>query len=158
MSFNHITLKGNLTRDPEVKFLKNGTAVCNLGIAVNRVWKDENGNKMEECMFIDCTAWGQRGETISEYFSKGDQILIAGRLDLQTWEDKNTGDKRSKHIVTVETFDFCSGKKDSDGSGKSRQSQSGQNKQNQRQQGNQGSSQGRNAQPPQDDPDDDIPF
>ena len=96
-SFNKVILVGNLTRDPEVKYTASGTAVANLGLAVSRTWFDKQQNqKREETTFVDVTLWARQAEVAGEYLSKGRPVLIEGRLQLDTWDDKETGKKRSK--------------------------------------------------------------
>ena len=104
MSFNQVTLMGNMTRDPEGKFATSGMAISSFTIAVNRKWKDK-----EEVSFIDCTAFGKTAELIQKFFTKGKPILVSGRLKQDTWEDRNTGQKRSKLGVIVETMTFVGG-------------------------------------------------
>ena len=104
--FNQVTIAGNLTRDPELRYTPKGTAVADFGLAINKSWKDEQGEKHEKCTFVDVTAWSGAAETISQYLHKGDPILLSGELDLQTWEDKQTGDKRSKLKVILRSFTF----------------------------------------------------
>jgi len=106
MAFNKVILLGNLTRDPETRTTPSGQSVTNFSIAVNRNWLDKDGQKQEETSFIECDAWAGRGETIAKYFSKGRQILVCGRLRQDTWEDKETGKKRSAIRVVVEEFSF----------------------------------------------------
>jgi len=106
MSFNKVILMGNLTRDPESRTTPSGQTVTNFSIAVNRTWNDSNGNRQEATDFIDCDCWGARGETIAKYFTKGRQILVSGRLSQQSWDDKETGKKRSTIRVVVEEFSF----------------------------------------------------
>ena len=110
MSINHVAIGGNLTRDPEIMYLPSGTAIANFSIANNRKYK-VNGEKHEEVSFIDCTAFGKTAETISEYLSKGSGVIVEGRLKTDSWEDKNTGAKRSKLKVIVNLFHFVGGKK-----------------------------------------------
>jgi single-strand DNA-binding protein len=105
-SFNKVILMGNLTRDPELRYTPKGTAIARIGVAVNRVWTTETGEKKEEVTFVDCDAYGKTGETIGQYLKKGSPILIEGRLRLHAWEDKNTKQKQSKLRVDVETFKF----------------------------------------------------
>ncbi len=112
MNYNKLALAGNLTRDPELKYTPKGTAVCNLGIAINRTWKNEAGEKMEEVTFVDLTAFGRTAEAIAQYLKKGRGIFIDGRLKLDTWDDKTTGKKRSKLGVVVESFQFTDGKRE----------------------------------------------
>jgi len=103
---NIVILIGNLTRDPQLKYLPSQTAVADFGLAVNRRYKSAAGEDKEDVMFIDCSAFGKTGEMINQYFRKGKQIFIEGRLKLDTWDDKQTGQKRSKHAVIVENFQF----------------------------------------------------
>lgn len=107
-SFNQVILIGHLCADPEMKITPSQMEVCNFRIGVNNSRKDSNGNKRDEVLFIDCTAFGKTAETISQYFQKGKPILIVGRLRLEQWEDKNGG-KRSKHTITVDRFTFVGG-------------------------------------------------
>jgi single-strand DNA-binding protein len=101
-SFNKVILLGNLTRDPEVRYTPKGTAVTELGMAVNRVYTAENGEKREETTFVDVTLWGRTAEIAGEYLKKGRPVLIEGRLQLDTWDDKQSGQKRSKLKVVGE--------------------------------------------------------
>lgn len=103
---NKVVLLGNLTRDVELKQTPSGTAVAQLGLAMNRKWKDAQGEKREEVTFVDCEAWGKTAEIIAQYFGKGRQILVEGRLKLDQWEDKDSGAKRSKLKVVIEQFYF----------------------------------------------------
>ena len=105
-SFNKVILAGNLTRDPELRYTPKGTAVARIGIAVNRQWRDESGQQKEEVTFIDVDAWGKQAETISQYLKKGRPILIEGRLKLDSWDDKQTNQKRYQLRVVLETFQF----------------------------------------------------
>ncbi len=101
-SFNKVILLGNLTRDPEVRYTPKGTAVTELGMAVNRVYTAENGEKREETTFVDITLWGRTAEIAGEYLKKGRPVFIEGRLQLDTWDDKQSGQKRSKLKVVGE--------------------------------------------------------
>jgi single-strand DNA-binding protein len=101
-SFNKVILLGNLTRDPEVRYTPKGTAVAELGMAVNRVYTAENGEKREETTFVDVTLWGRTAEIAGEYLKKGRPVFIEGRLQLDSWDDKQTGQKRSKLKVVGE--------------------------------------------------------
>ena len=105
-SFNKVILLGNLTRDPEIRVTPKGTATCQLGLAVNRQFKDESGATRDETTFVDIEAWGRQAETISKYCTKGKPLLIEGRLKLDSWEDKTSGQKRSKLKVVLENFQF----------------------------------------------------
>jgi single-strand DNA-binding protein len=108
-SYNKVILMGNLTRDVELRHTASNTAVASLGLATNRKYKDGQGQQQEEVCFIDATAWGKTAETIAQYFSKGQPILIEGYLKLDEWEDKNGGGKRSKIQVVIERFTFVGG-------------------------------------------------
>ena len=117
-SYNRVILVGNLTRDPEVKYIASGTAVCELGLAVNRTWFDKNTNeKKEETTFVDVTLWGRQAEVAGEYLSKGRSILIEGRLQTDSWDDKETGKKRSKLKVIGEEMRMLGSPKDGGGGG-----------------------------------------
>lgn len=104
--FNKVILMGNLTRDPETRTTPSGQSVTQFGLAVNRTWKGADGQQQEAVSFIDCVAWGKAGEIIAQYLGKGRGILVSGRLDQRSWEDKETGGKRSKVEVIVEDFNF----------------------------------------------------
>lgn len=104
--FSKAVLAGNLTRDPETRNTPSGAQVTGFSIAVNRVFRDSSGNKQEKVSFFDCSAWGKMGETIAQYAKKGDSILVSGRLDQRSWEDKETGQKRSRVELVVEDFNF----------------------------------------------------
>ena len=111
-SYNKVILMGNLTRDPELKYLPSGSAVANVGIAVNRNWTDrESGEKREEVCFVDLEAFGRTAETMNEYLQKGRPVLIEGRLRHRTWETDD-GQRRSKHDIFVERFQFVGGRQD----------------------------------------------
>jgi single-strand DNA-binding protein len=102
-SYNKVILVGNLTRDPQVKYTPSGTAVTEIGLAVNRYWFDKQTNsRKEETTFVDVTLWGRDAEVAGEYLAKGRPVLIEGRLQLDTWDDKQTGQKRSKLRVVGE--------------------------------------------------------
>jgi len=105
-SFNQVILIGNLTRDPELRVTPKGTALCTFGLAVNRSYKDESGNVREEVNFFDIESWGKQAEVISKFMTKGRPIFIQGRLRLDTWDDKTTGQKRNKIKIVLENFQF----------------------------------------------------
>lgn len=109
MSFNRVVLLGNLTRDPELRYLPKGTAVARIGMALNRVWYNDAKEKQEEVTFVDCDAFGKTAENIAKYLKKGAMILIEGRLKLDSWKDKTSGENRTKLLVMVESFSFCGG-------------------------------------------------
>jgi len=104
-NLNKVMLMGNLTRDPELRYTPNNTAVANLGLAINRRYKSGEGEQKEETTFIDCEAWGRTAEVINQYLKKGRPVYIEGRLKLDQWQDKDGGN-RSKLKVVVETFEF----------------------------------------------------
>ncbi|HIG26536.1 MAG TPA: single-stranded DNA-binding protein [Verrucomicrobiales bacterium] len=109
-NFNKVYLLGNITRDPEIRYTPKGTAIARLGLAVNRSWKTESGETHEEATFIDVDAFGRQAETLGQYLRKGNPIFIEGRLRLDTWEDKQTNQKRSKLYVVLENFQFLGSK------------------------------------------------
>ena len=113
-SFNKVILMGNITRDPQLKYLPSQTAVCEFGIAVNRKYKTASGEERDDVCFVDVSAFGKTGEVINQYLHKGDPIHIEGRLKFDSWEDKTSGGKRSKLSVIIDSFQFVGGKK-SDG-------------------------------------------
>jgi single-strand DNA-binding protein len=109
-SFNKVILVGNLTRDPELRYTPKGTAIAKLGLAVNRNWTSESGEKKEEVTFVDVDAFGRTAENLAQYMRKGRPLLVEGRLKLDTWEDKNTHQKQSKLKVVLESFSFIDSK------------------------------------------------
>jgi single-strand DNA-binding protein len=109
-SFNKVILLGNLTRDPQVRYTPSGTAVAELGLAVNRTWFDKQSNsRKEETTFVDVTVWARTAEVAGEYLSKGRPVLIEGRLQLDQWDDRETGQKRSKLKVIGENMTMLGG-------------------------------------------------
>ena len=105
---NRTILKGNLTRDMDLRYTPKGTAVGEFAIAVNRKWKDTTSGEMkEEVVFLECQAWSRQAEVIAEHFKKGSPILVEGRLAQDKWTDKETGKARTKTLVVVEQFEFC---------------------------------------------------
>ena len=104
--FSKAIITGNLTRDPELRTTPNGASVCGFSVAVNRTFKDSNGEQKEDVSYIDCSAWGRLGEMINQYAKKGSGVLVSGRLDQRSWEDKNGGGKRSRVEIVVEDFNF----------------------------------------------------
>ena len=111
-NFNKVYLMGNLTRDPEMRVTPKGTAICQFGLAISRSWKDESGQTREETAFVDVEAWGKQGEVISKYCTKGRPLFVEGRLKFDQWEDKTSGQKRSKLKVVLENFQFIGGPRD----------------------------------------------
>ncbi|MBN2492125.1 MAG: single-stranded DNA-binding protein [Planctomycetes bacterium] len=104
-NLNKVFLIGKLTRDPDLRHTPQGTAVAELGLAVNRVWRDPGGEKREETCFVDISAWGTQAQTIHKYLRKGSPIFVEGRLHFSSWETKE-GEKRSKLRVRMESFQF----------------------------------------------------
>ena len=109
-SFNKVILLGNLTRDPEIRYTPKGSAVCDLGIAVNRAYTLENGERREEVTYVDVVLWARLAEIAAEYLKKGRPVFIEGRLQLDTWDDKQSGQKRSKLRVIGETMQLLGGR------------------------------------------------
>ena len=105
-SFNKVILMGNLTRDPELRYTPKGTAIAKIGLAVNRVWTNEAGEKKEEVTFVDVDVFGRTAENVGQYMRKGRPILVEGRLKLDQWDDKQTGQKKSKLGVVAESVQF----------------------------------------------------
>ena len=116
-SYNKVFLLGNLTRDPEVRYTPKGSAVADLGIAVNRQYTLDNGEKREEVTFVDVTLWGRQAEVAGEYLKKGRSVFIEGRLQLDTWDDKQSGQKRSKLKVIGEMMQMLGGRPGGGGGG-----------------------------------------
>jgi single-strand DNA-binding protein len=114
---NRVILIGNLTRDPQLKYLPSQTAVVDFGLATNRKFKTAQGEDREEVCFVDCSAFARQAEVINEYCRKGKQIYIEGRLKFDQWEDKQGGGKRSKLSVVVENFQFLGGREGGGGGG-----------------------------------------
>ena len=116
-NLNKVLLIGNLTRDPELRVTPKGTAICQFGLAVNRSYKDDAGQTREETTFVDIEAWGRQGETISKYCTKGRSLFVEGRLRFDQWEDKTSGQKRSRIKVVLDNFQFIGGRGDGGGEG-----------------------------------------
>lgn len=109
-SFNKVILLGNLTRDPQLRYLPSQMPVVDFGLAVNHRYRTKDGQDKEEVLFIDCSCFGKSAETINQYCRKGKALLVEGRLRYETWEDKQGGGKRSKHSIMVEGFQFVGGR------------------------------------------------
>src|SRR6185295_15250845 len=116
-SFNKVILVGNLTRDPEVRYTPKGSAVCDLGLAVNRQYTLDNGEKREEVTYVDVVLWARLAEIAGEYLKKGRPVFIEGRLQLDTWDDKQSGQKRSKMRVIGETMQLLGSRPSSSDAG-----------------------------------------
>lgn len=107
--FNKVILMGNLTRDVEVRTTPSGQNVARFSLAVSRSWRGQDGQQQDQTSFINCVAWGKAGEIIAQYVSKGSPLLVSGRLDQRSWDDKESGQKRSAVEVIVEDFNFIGG-------------------------------------------------
>jgi single-strand DNA-binding protein len=107
-NLNKVILAGNLTRDPELSYTPSNTAICKFGLAINRRWRDPQGESREETCFVDCTAFGRQAETINQYMRKGRGLLLEGRLQFSQWTGQD-GQKRSKLAVVVERSQFLGG-------------------------------------------------
>lgn len=117
MNFNRVIIAGRLTRDVEVKYLGSGSAITDLGLAVNHTYNRKNGEREEEVCFVDVTVWGPQAESCEKYLSKGKTVLIEGRLKLEQWE--TDGQKRSKHKIVADRVQF--GPREEGGGGQPRQ-------------------------------------
>ena len=115
-NLNRVLLIGNLTRDPEVRYTPKGTAVTEIGLAVNRVYSGEDGEKKEEVTFVDVTLWARQAEVAGQYLKKGRPVFIEGRLQLDSWDDKQTGQKRSRLRVVAENLQLLGSRQDAEGS------------------------------------------
>jgi single-strand DNA-binding protein len=109
-SLNKVILIGNLTRDPEIRYTPKGSAVCDLGLAVNRRYTTDSGEKQDEVTFLDIVLWGKTAELAGQYLQKGRSVCIEGRLQMDTWEDKTSGQKRSKVKIVAENLIFLDSK------------------------------------------------
>jgi len=105
-SLNKVFLIGNLTRDPELRVTPKGTAICQFGLAVNRQYKDDTGAMRDETTFVDIEAWGKQGELVAKYLTKGSPAFVEGRLRLDQWEDKTSGQKRSRLKIVLDNVQF----------------------------------------------------
>jgi len=151
-NLNKVMLIGNLTRDPELRHTPSGKSVSELGLAINRVWNNDQGQKQEETTFVEVTLWGRQAELAQQYLTKGRPVYIEGRLQLDSWDDKETGKKRTKMRVIGENMQFLSSGNAGGGSSERSQQQSSAPQRS-------GSPQGASAAPAQDfQEDDDIPF
>lgn len=160
---NLVILKGNLTREPELKFLQSGTAVLNCGMAINERYTDQQGQQQENVTFVEIEAWQRTAEIINEYFDKGSEILIQGSLKFEQWEAED-GTNRNRLRVRVQRFEFCGANPNGNGNGNQQGQGQGNQQGNQRNQGTQQRETPQNAPPAPtasaDDgaPGDDIPF
>ncbi|MCB1088851.1 MAG: single-stranded DNA-binding protein [Verrucomicrobiae bacterium] len=108
-SLNRVTLIGNLTRDPELRTVGQGAQVCDLGLAINRSWTDSDGQKREETTFVEIAFWGKTADNILRFLKKGRSVYVEGRLQLDTWQDSQTGQDRSKLKIVGERIQFLGG-------------------------------------------------
>src|SRR3989344_4406669 len=115
MYLNKAIIIGNLTRDPEIRSLPNGTKVCSFSVATNRVWKDKNGARQESADYHNIVVFGRQAETVGQYMKKGSSMLIEGRMQTRSWEDKNSGEKKYRTEVIADRSQF--GPKGSGGGG-----------------------------------------
>jgi single-strand DNA-binding protein len=116
-SLNKVFLIGNLTRDPELRYTPNGSAVTDLGVACNRTYTTKDGERREEVTFIDVTVWNRQAETCCQYLKKGRSVHVEGSLRTDTWDDRTTGEKRSKLKVEAERVQFLDRRDESGGGG-----------------------------------------
>ncbi len=107
--YNKVILIGNLTRDPELRYTPQGVAIAKIGLAVNRTWRTETGETKEEVTFVDVDAFRRQAETLAQYLKKGSPLMVEGRLKLDQWDDKQTGQKRSRLGIVLEGFQFLGG-------------------------------------------------
>lgn len=114
-NLNRVLLIGNLTRDPEIRYTPKGTAVADIGLAVNRVLNTEEGERREEVTYVDVVLWGRLAEIAEQYLKKGRPVFIEGRLQLDTWDDKQTGQKRSRLRVVAESLQLLGSRGESEG-------------------------------------------
>ena len=115
-SFNKVILAGNLTRDPELRTLPSGSSVAKFSLAINRRYSTKDGEQREEVTYVDIESFGRQAETIAKYCTKGSGLLVEGRLKLDQWEDKNSGEKRSRLGVFLENFTFLGGRNSNENS------------------------------------------
>ena len=156
-NLNKVMLIGNLTRDPEIKHTASGKIVADLGLAINRVWYNDQNQKQEDTTFVDVTLWGRQAEVAQQYLTKGSSAYIEGRLNLDTWDDKTTGQKRSKLKIVGEMLQLLGSK--SGGGGNSGGGYTERPQQSSAPQQRSGPPQGASAAPVDDfQEDDDIPF
>lgn len=105
-SFNKVILAGNLTRDPELRYTPSGVAIARISLAINRSWRSESGENREEVTYVEVDAFRRQAETLGQYLKKGSPLLVEGRLKLDQWEDKQSGQKRSRLGVVLDSFQF----------------------------------------------------
>ena len=106
MNVNKAIIIGRLTRDPELRTTSSGQTIASLSVATSRQWKDQAGQKQEKTDFHNVVAWGKQGEVIGQYFTKGQEIYVEGRLETQSWDDKDSGKKMYRTEIVLEKFEF----------------------------------------------------
>jgi len=106
MYLNKAIIVGNLTRDPEMTAIPSGQKVCKFGVATNRVWKDKNGSRQESTTYHNIVVWGRQAETSAQYLKKGQQVMIEGRIDTRSWDDKGTGEKKYRTEIIADRVQF----------------------------------------------------
>ena len=152
-NLNKVMLIGNLTRDPELRYTPSGRAVADISLAINRVWVNDAGQKQEETTFVDVTLWGRQAELAQQYLTKGRGAYVEGRLQMDTWDDKETGKKRSRLKVVGDSLQFLPDGRGGAPAGAPPQRSNGP------QQQRSAPPQGASAAPPEDfQEEDDIPF
>lgn len=156
-SLNKVIIAGNLTRNPEVKYLPSGQAVCEIGVAINDNYKSKTGEMVERTVFVDVTVWGKQAETTGQYLQKGSPVLIEGRLNLESWETKE-GEKRSKLKVVAERVQFLNSRSGA-GSGEGEEGRAGGRSASAKPNSREGaSSRTVSSEPPPADDSEDLPF
>jgi single-strand DNA-binding protein len=113
-NLNRVLLIGNLTRDPEIRYTPKGTAVADVGLAINRVLNTEEGERREEVTYVDVVLWARLAEIADQYLKKGRPVFIEGRLQLDSWDDKQTGQKRSRLRVVAENMQLLGSRSESE--------------------------------------------
>lgn len=108
MYLNKVLIVGNLTRDPELSTIPSGQKVCKIGVATNRVWKDKAGAKQESTTYHNIVVWGRQAETSAQYLKKGQQIMVEGRIETRSWDDKTTGEKKYRTEIIADRVQFGS--------------------------------------------------
>ena len=156
-NFNKVLLLGNLTRDPEVRYTPKGSAVADLGIAINRQYTLDTGEKREEVTYVDVTFWGRTAEVAGEYLKKGRSVFIEGRLQLDTWDDKQSGQKRSKLKVIGEMMQMLGSRPGGSAAGGAGE-EGGEEASRSRPSGSSRSTPPSKTAPPPEPDDDEIPF
>ena len=106
MYLNKVIIVGNLTRDPELATIPSGQKVCKFSVATNRVWKDKSGVKQESVTFHNVVVWGRQAETSAQYLKKGQQVMIEGRIETRSWDDKTTGEKKYRTEIIADRVQF----------------------------------------------------